>query len=106
MTTKNADCNIQEAAEGAHKPGEKRVGFVNGKELKKGDRIEYQIKRLAGNNCDPPIIHRGTVVNPNIPYKYGWGVQIVADSKNDLLPDWDLNVGVQAIYGDAIINIL
>ncbi len=85
---------------------EKAIGFVNGVELKKGNRIEYQIKRLAGVDYNPPIIHKGTVVNPKFPNKYGWVVQIVADSKNAQLPDWDLNAGVQAIDGDDILGIV
>lgn len=85
---------------------QEQIGFVNGRELKKGDKIEYQIRRLAGKDYDPPILHRGTVVNPNLNYKYGWVVQIDPENKNRMLPEWELNAGLQAIYGDLIVKIL
>ena len=85
---------------------EKKIGFINGRELKKGDHIEYQIKRLAGVDYNPPIIHRGTVVTPVYQSKPYWVAQVMPDKGNKALPDWDLaGGGVMAIEGSNITKI-
>ena len=86
------------------------VGFVNGRELKEGDIIEFQIKRLAGKDYDPPVIHRGVVCNPMFaPYRgkghrLDWVVQIRPSKTNDRLPNYEFSDGVMAIYGADIVG--
>lgn len=83
------------------------MNTVNGRELKKGDCIEYQIMRLAGVDYNPPIIHRGTVFNPDAKtMKDTWVVQIKAERFNPALPNYDFSTDIRAIYGDDIINII
>jgi len=87
----------------------KQVGFVNGQELKKGDKVQYQITRLAGVNYDPPIIHEGEVVNVSFgikPKHVDWVVQIRPKKYNERVPDYDFSGGVWAIYGKDIIGIV
>lgn len=90
---------------------EKQIGYVNGRELKKGDVVEFQIKRLAGKDYVPPVVHRGVVCNP-IFAPYGgkghwldWVVQIRPSKTNNRLPNFEFSGGVMAIYGADIINI-
>lgn len=89
---------------------EKKIGYVNGIELKKGDIVEIQIKRLAGKDYEPPIIHRGTVVNPVYSPLYSkghyldWVVQIKPEKSNDRLPDFEFSGGIMAFYGADIIG--
>lgn len=91
---------------------EMKIGFVNGKELKKGDVVEFQIKRLAGKEYDPPVIHHGVVVTPVFAPFNGkghyldWIVQINPQKANDRLPGYEFTRGVMAIYGADIVNIL
>lgn len=90
---------------------EKQIGYVNGRELKKGDVVAFQIKRLAGKDYDPPVIHHGIVQNPMFaPYGgkghyMDWVVQIRPSKTNDRLPDYEFSGGLMAIYGADIISI-
>ena len=87
----------------------KKVGFVNGQELKKGDKIQYQIKYLAGVDYDPPIIHEGFVVTPSITRtsKFeDWVVQIDPAKTNERAPNYEFSSGVWAIYGCDIVKII
>ncbi len=86
----------------------KKVGFVNGQELKKGDKIQYQIKGLCGVDYDPPVVHEGVVVTPSITHasKFkDWVVQITPAKTNEKIPNYDFSGGVWAIYGSDIIKI-
>lgn len=81
-------------------------GFINGIKLKKGDRITYQIKQLGGVKYNPPVLHTGTIVTPVFNRNPYWVAQIIPDNLNPALPNWELNAGVQAIYGDLIVDII
>lgn len=88
---------------------DKKVGFINGQELKKGDKIQYQIKCLAGVDYNPPIIHEGFVVTPSITAKpafENWVVQIDPKKTNEALPNYEFSGGVWAIYGCDIVKII
>ena len=85
----------------------KKVGFVNNTELKKGDIVEFEIKRLGGVDYNPPVIHRGCVVTPIYQSRPYWVVQIQPEHFNTRLPDWDLgSSGVMAIDGNSIVRIV
>lgn len=87
----------------------KQAGFVNGRELKKGDTIQYQIKCLAGVDYNPPIVHEGYVVTPSITNttKFrDWVVQINPKKSNEAIPNYDFSGVVWAIYGSDIIKII
>lgn len=88
---------------------DKKVGFIDGQELKKGDKIQYQIERLAGVDYNPPIIHEGFVITPSITAKpafKNWVVQIDPKKTNEALPNYEFSGGVWAIYGSDIIKII
>lgn len=86
---------------------ENKFGFVNGVELKKGDKIRYEIHRLCGVTFTPAIIHSGTIITPVYSTHHGvWVAQISPTRTNPKLPDYDFGTGIMAIYGEDITEII